>query len=42
LDTKEVSAGLCTDLAEVLGLLQAKSDEYDRMSLAVLAVCDNL
>jgi len=42
LDTKEVSAGLCTDLAEVWGLLQTESDEYDRLSLAVLVVCDNL
>jgi len=26
----------------VRGLLQAESDDYDRLSLAVLAVCDNL
>ena len=42
LDAEEVSAGLRTDLAEVWGLLQAEGDEYDRLSLAVLAVCDNL
>ena len=42
LDVEEVSAGLCTDLAEARRLLQAKGDEYDRLSLAVLAVCDNL
>ena len=42
LDAEEVSAGLRTDLAEVRGLLQAESDEYDHLSLAVLAVYDNL
>ena len=42
LDAEEVSAGLRADLAEVRGLLQAKGDEYDRLSLAILAVCDNL
>ena len=42
LDAEEVSAGLRADLAEVRGLLQAKGDEYDRLSLTVLAVCDNL
>ena len=42
LDAEEVSAGLRADLAEVWGLLQAKGDEYDRLSLAVLAVYDNL
>ena len=31
-----------TDLAEARQLLQAKGDEYDRLSLTVLAVCDNL
>jgi len=42
LDAEEVSAGLRTDLAEARQLLQAEGDEYDRLSLAVLAVCDNL
>ena len=42
LDAEEVSTGLCTDLAEAQRLLQAKGDEYDRLSLAVLAVYDNL
>ena len=42
LDAEEVSAGLRTDLAEARLLLQAKGDEYDRLSLAVLAVYDNL
>ena len=41
-DAEEVSAGLRADLAEVRGLLQAEGDEYDRLSLAVLAVYDNL
>ena len=42
LDAKEVSAGLCADLTEVRGLLQAKGDEYDCLSLAILVVYDNL
>ena len=42
LDAEEVSAGLRTDLAKARRLLQAEGDEYDRLSLAVLAVCDNL
>ena len=42
LDAEEVSASLRTDLAEVRGLLQAESDGYDRLSLTVMAVCDNL
>jgi len=42
LDAEEVFTGLRADLAEVRGLLQAECDEYDRLSLAVLAVCDNL
>jgi len=42
LDAEEVSAGLRTDLAEARRLLQAKGDEYDRLSLIVLAVYDNL
>ena len=42
LDAEEVSAGLRSDLAEARRLLQTKIDEYDRLSLAVLAVCDNL
>ena len=42
LDAEEVSAGLRADLAEARGLLQVKSDEYDRLSSTVLAVCDDL
>ena len=42
LDAEEVSTGLRTDLAEARWLLQAEGDEYDRLSLAILAVCDNL
>ena len=42
LDAEEVSTSLCTNLAEAWRLLQAEGDEYDRLSLAVLAVCDNL
>ena len=42
LDAEEVSAGLRADLAEARGLLQVESDEYDRLSSTVLAVCDDL
>ena len=42
MDAEEVSAGLRTDLAEARWLLQAEGDEYDRLSLTVLVVCDNL
>ena len=42
LDAEEASTGLRTDLAEARGLLQVKSDEYDRLSSAVLAVYDGL
>ena len=42
LDAEEVSAGLRADLAEARGLLQVESDEYDRLSSAVLVVYDNL
>ena len=42
LDAEEVSAGLRADLAEVRGLLQVESDEYDRLSSTVLVVCDDL
>ena len=42
LDAEEVSASLRTDLVEAWWLLQAEGDEYDRLSLAVLTVCDNL
>ena len=38
LDAEEASAGLRADLAEARGLLQVKSDEYDRLSSTVLAV----
>ena len=36
------SRKLRADLADARGLLQAKGDEYDRLSSVVLAVCDNL
>ena len=42
LDAEEVSAGLRADLAEARGLLQVESDEYDRLSSTVLAVCGDL
>ena len=42
LDVEEVSAGLHANLAEAQGLLQVKSDEYDRLSSTVLAVCGDL
>ena len=42
LDAEEASSGLRTDLAEARGLLQVESDEYDRLSSVVLAVCDGL
>ena len=42
LEVEEASVGLCADLAEARGLLQAEGDEYDRMSSAVLVVYDNL
>ena len=42
LEVEEASIGLRADLAEAQGLLQAKGDEYDHLSSAVLVVCDNL
>ena len=42
LEVEEASVGLHANLAEARGLLQAKGDEYDRLSSAVLVVCDNL
>ena len=42
LDAEEVSAGLRANLTEARGLLQVKSDEYDRLSSTVLAVCGDL
>ena len=42
LEVEEASVGLCADLVEARGLLQAEGDEYDRLSSTVLAVCDNL
>ena len=42
LDAEEVSTSLRTNLAEARWLLQAEGDEYDRLSLAALAVYDNL
>ena len=42
LEVMEAAVGLRADLADARGLLQAKGDEYDRLSSAVLVVCDNL
>ena len=42
LEVEEGSVGLRAYLPEARGLLQAKGDEYDRLSSAVLVVCDNL
>ena len=42
LDAEEVSADLRADLAEARGLLQVESDEYDRLSSTVLAICGDL
>ena len=42
LEVEEASVGLRADLAEARGLLQAEGDEYDRLSSAILVVCDNL
>ena len=42
LEVEEATVGLRADLADERGLLQAKGDEYDRLSSAILVVCDNL
>jgi len=42
LEVEEVSAGLATELAEVRGILQAKSDEHDLLRVAIMVVCDDL
>ena len=42
LEVMEAAVGLRADLADARGLLQAKGDEYDRLSSVVLVVCDNL
>ena len=42
LEVEEAAVGLRADLADAQGLLQAEGDEYDRLSSAVLVVCDNL
>ena len=42
LEVEEAAVGLRADLANARGLLQAEGDEYDRLSSAVLVVCDNL
>ena len=42
LEVEETAVGLRADLADAWGLLQAKGDEYDHLSSAVLVVCDNL
>ena len=42
LEVEETAVGLRADLADARGLLQAEGDEYDRLSSAVLVVCDNL
>ena len=38
---EEVSVGLATELAEVRGILRAKSDEHDLLRAAVVVVCNN-
>jgi len=42
LDTEGVSTGLRVDLTEARGLVQVKSDEYDRLSSTVLVVYGDL
>ena len=42
LEAKEISAELGTELAEVRGILQAKSDEHDLLRVAIMVVCDDL
>ena len=42
LEAEEVSAGLGMELAEVRGILQAKSDQHDLLHAAVVVVCDDL
>ena len=42
LEVKEAAVGLRADLADARGLLQAEGDAYDRLSSAILVVCDNL
>ena len=42
LEVMEAAVGLRADLADARGLLQAKGDEYDRLSSTVLVVYDNL
>ena len=42
LEAEEISAGLGTELAEVRGILQAKSDQHDLLRAAVVVVCDDL
>ena len=42
LDAEDVFAGLHADVAKAWGLLQVESDEYDRLSSAILTVCDGL
>ena len=42
LEAENVSARLGTELAEVRGILQAKSDEHDLLRAAVWVVFDDL
>ena len=42
LEAEEVSAGLGMELAEVRGILQAKSDQHDLLRAAIVVVCDDL
>ena len=42
LEAEEISAGLGTELAEVRGILQVKSDQHDLLCSAVVVVCDDL
>ena len=42
LEAEEVSAGLGTELTEVRGILQAKSDQHDLLRAIVVVVWDDL
>ena len=42
LEAVEISAGLGTELAEVWGILQVKSDQHDLLCSAVMVVYDDL
>ena len=42
LEAEEISVGLGTELTEMRGTLQAKSDEHDLLRSAIMVVCDDL